>query len=177
MSEERQRVFFALWPDAVLQNGLARWGRAMQHELGGRLTRTETIHLTLAFIGEVAAGRVGLLQAIGSALSCAAFDLEIDRVGCWPHNGVAWAGSATTPAAVTSLVGDLRGRLRTEGFPVEERNFATHLTLLRKAQCVSLNWRPPEPLTWVVRRFVLVRSVLGTEGSTYSELASWPLRG
>jgi 2'-5' RNA ligase len=176
VSQAQFRVFFALWPEPDLRGALATWGRAMQRELGGRLTRAETIHLTLAFIGEVDAEGLDALRAIGGRLNGAAFDLPIDRVGCWPHNGVAWAGSAATPSAVSALVGDLRDELGREGFRVENRNFETHITLLRKARCAPLRWQPPEPLAWPVRRFVLVRSVLSSEGSTYSELASWPLQ-
>ena len=90
---------------------------------------------------------------------------------------MAWAGSETTPTSLLALVRDLRGKLQDEGFPVEERGFATHITLLRKAARVPFKWQPPEALVWLVERFVLVRSVLNAQGSTYSELASWPLQG
>lgn len=158
-----------------MQEALTGWGRAMQHELGGRLTRSETIHLTLAFVGEVSASRILALRNIGEVLNGAAFDLEIDCVGCWAHNGVAWAGSTAAPQGLSNLVTALRDKLNIEGFAVESRAFATHVTLLRKAACAPLKWQPPRPLVWAVRRLVLVRSALGTDGSTYSELASWPL--
>jgi 2'-5' RNA ligase len=177
VSKERLRVFFALWPAPDLQGSLARWGRAMQRELGGRLTRTETIHLTLAFVGEVDSDRLDKLRGIGESVKGVAFDISIDRCGCWQHNGVAWAGSETTPPSLSALVRDLREKLRDEGFPVEERGFATHITLLRKAARGPLKWQPPEALVWVVESFALVRSVLSAEGSTYSELARWPLQG
>lgn len=176
MSAARLRVFYALWPEPALQKALASWGTNMQRELGGRLTRAETIHLTLAFVGEVDAGRVDALLEIGAALSGTPFDLPLDRVGCWPHNGVAWAGSAQTPSPLSTLVGELRAELRGAGFPVEDRGFEAHVTLLRKARCGPLKWQPGGPLAWPVRRFVLVRSVLGSQGSTYSELAGWPLQ-
>lgn len=175
MKEKRLRVFYAFWPDPPLQDALAGWGRLMQRELGGRLTRAETIHLTLAFIGEVANDRVPALCAIGERLNGAANELVIDRVGCWPHNGIAWAGSTATPRSVSDLVADLRSQLSLHDFPVESRAFAAHVTLLRKATCVSLQWQPSQPLVWTLQRLVLVRSVPGTGGSTYSELAAWPM--
>lgn len=175
MKDERFRVFYALWPEAELQDTLARWAKSVQRELGGRITRAETIHLTLAFIGEVDAGRLDALHAIGGTVKGAAFDLAIDRVDCFAHNGVAWAGGDKTPDALSSLVLDLREKLWKERFPVENREFTAHITLLRKGKCVPLKWQPAEPLIWRVERFVLVRSILSPEGSTYSELAAWPL--
>jgi 2'-5' RNA ligase len=177
VTEKRLRVFYALWPAPPLQHALAGWGRCMQRELGGRLTRAETIHLTLAFIGEVASDRIAALRAIGERLNGAAVELVIDRVGCWPHNGIAWAGATATPQPVSGLVTELRRQLSLQGFAVEDRAFAAHVTLLRRATCVSLTWRPPQSIVWAVQRFALVRSVPGADGSTYSELAVWPLQG
>lgn len=175
MSQAQFRVFFALWPEPGLQSALAAWAKVLQRELGGRLTRAGTIHLTLAFVGEVDAKGLDVLRAIGGRSNGATFDLSIDRVGCWPHNGIAWAGSAATPSSLSALVGDLRAQLGREGFCVENRSFEAHITLLRKARCAPLKWQPPESLVWPVRRLVLVRSVLDADGSTYSELGSWLL--
>jgi len=177
VKEKRLRVFYALWPDPSLQDALAGWGRVLQRELGGRLSRAQTIHLTLAFVGEVGIDRLPALCAIGEKANGAAFELAIDRVGCWPHNGIAWAGGTAAPQGLSNLVAALRRKLSVEGFPVEDRAFATHVTLLRKARCASLKWQPPEPLVWAVRRLVLIRSVPGADGSTYGELAGWPLSG
>jgi 2'-5' RNA ligase len=176
VKEKRLRVFYALWPDPSLQEALAGWGGLMQRELGGRLTRAEAIHLTLAFIGEIAVDRIPALCAIGERLNSVPVELVFDRVGCWPHNGIAWAGSTATPHSLSDLVADLRSELSVHGFPAESRAFAAHVTLLRKATCVSLQWQPPHPLIWTVRRLVLVRSVPGADGSTYSEVAGWPLQ-
>ncbi|HWQ39141.1 MAG TPA: RNA 2',3'-cyclic phosphodiesterase [Burkholderiales bacterium] len=169
------RLFFALWPGPPLQAALAAWGRRLQRELGGRPTRRENIHLTLAFLGDTEARRLDALRGIGERIDGTAFELTIDRVGCWPHSGVAWAGSREIPDALRSLALRLREKLLQESFPIEQREFAPHITLVRKALCAPLHWQPGEALNWVVDRLVLARSELGPEGSSYSELAGWPL--
>ena len=47
------RLFFALWPDEGVRAELARWTRALHAACGGRTTRADKLHLTLAFLGEV----------------------------------------------------------------------------------------------------------------------------
>ena len=46
------RLFFALCPPASGARALAQWAADVQRGAGGRATREETIHLTLAFLGE-----------------------------------------------------------------------------------------------------------------------------
>ncbi|HZP91880.1 MAG TPA: RNA 2',3'-cyclic phosphodiesterase [Burkholderiales bacterium] len=176
MSEEQRRVFFALWPGAGVQAALADWASRLQRKLHGKSPQAATIHLTLAFVGEVPVSRLPALQAIGAGQSGRAFDLAIDSVGCWPHNAVAWASPETVPAALLELYGGLAMNLRAEGFRVDTRPYLPHITLLRRATCRELDWRPSEPIRWRVERFVLVQSQISSQGSNYTEIGSWPLR-
>lgn len=52
------RLFFALWPSPAAAERLASAATDAAARLGGRPTRLETLHLTLAFLGEVADERV-----------------------------------------------------------------------------------------------------------------------
>jgi 2'-5' RNA ligase len=64
--------------------------------------------------------------------------------------------------------------LQIAGFSFDERPYAPHLTLLRKAR-----WDlPPSPLKniyWVINEFVLVRSNRTENGSEYEVIGRWPL--
>jgi 2'-5' RNA ligase len=51
------RAFFALWPDATVRAALAPLVRDIARKVHGRPTAVESIHLTLAFLGEVAEER------------------------------------------------------------------------------------------------------------------------
>ena len=47
------RLFYALWPSPPLAASLAGWAEAAKPAMGGRAMRTETLHLSLAFLGPV----------------------------------------------------------------------------------------------------------------------------
>lgn len=174
MEPASKRLFFALWPDAGAARQLHETGRELQEVCGGRAMARETLHVTLAFLGQVPVERLPELDAIAEALTADAFDLHLDRLGYWSHNHVLWAGCLEPSAALMALAEGLQTRLREAGFALENRSFAPHVTLLRKAQRES-----PVPLarviSWQAREMLLVESVPG--GATrYVPLSRWNLR-
>lgn len=174
------RVFFAVWPPGQAGGILHRVAAAARRECGGRAMTRETIHLTLAFLGDVGVDRFpGLVQAAAAAAAgkdVRAFDLVLDRLGWWRHNRILWAGCAEPDPALPALAEALARSLGEAGFPVERRPFAAHLTLLRDCRCEAAP-AMPEPVRWPVREFVLVRSHLGQAGARYEILGRWPLPG
>lgn len=168
------RVFFALWPDPDLRTALAGVGRQMHAQCGGRRTCAESIHITLAFVGEVEAGRIAELHALAAQLRCAAFDFELARTGWWRHNRIAWVAPETVPQGLTDLASELQSRLKLAGFRVDERTYFPHVTLLRKADCPRA-LAAMQPLHWTARDFVLVKSVIGENESAYEIIGRWPL--
>ena len=145
----------------------------MHKRLSGRLTRQESIHLTLVFLGDVGPDRLTSAREAAAGAPFEPFSLSIERPGCWPHNRVAWLAPRTTPQALLALVQSLEGRLGEAGFRFEARPYAPHITVLRKARCAPLDMRL-EPIAWAVRHFVLVRSRLDAAGSRYSVIGRWP---
>ncbi|MEX0959040.1 MAG: RNA 2',3'-cyclic phosphodiesterase [Burkholderiales bacterium] len=170
------RLFFALWPDERVRRELAAWAHALHRETGGRVTRADSIHLTLLFLGEVEAEDFDRVRELGTGVSASAFDLSIDTAGCWKHNRIAWAAPAAIPQPLAMLAEQLSAGGGAAGFEPELRPYKPHVTLLRKAQCRPLQWTPSAPIEWRVERFVLVRSILHREGAIYEEMAHWPLR-
>ena len=168
------RLFFALWPDAVMRSALDQLGKQMHEQCGGRRTRAEAIHITLAFLGEVAVTRIAELQALAAQLQGDAFDFELSHSRWWRQNHIAWVAPQTVPQALITLVSELQRQLKVAGFEVDMRAYVPHVTLLRKAYC-------PRPLpemaaiTWKVRDFVLVQSVMTEHGSAYEIIGRWSL--
>ncbi|HVB47019.1 MAG TPA: RNA 2',3'-cyclic phosphodiesterase [Burkholderiales bacterium] len=160
------RLFFALWPPAPAAAALARWAGETQRETGGRVTRPETIHLTLAFLGEVEDQRLQSALAAGQAVGGAPHSLPIDEARYWEHNRVVWVGPREMPAPLGALAGALRAELLREGFALEKRSFQAHVTLIRKARAPGA-LAPLPALAWPVEEFVLVRSELSSDGSDY----------
>ena len=152
------RLFFALWPDAAVRQALARCAAECKVPTRGRVTRSENLHATLAFLGEVEPAKVPSLLALGAEIRTLGFDLTIDRLEYWPHNRIVYAGCSAAPEALGVLADDLRTRLSGAGYRVESRAYVAHVTLLRDARRAPLGV-VMEPLLWRVRDIALVESV------------------
>jgi 2'-5' RNA ligase len=171
--EKTLRLFFALWPDADTRRSLDLTGKWLHRYWDGRRTRPETLHLTLVFLGAVAASRLDELRELAAAVAAERFTLHLDQAGCWGHNRVGWLGAGETPPALAALVADLENRLQAGVFRFDRRAFVPHITLLRKARCAeSPGCRP---LDWRVDRFVLVESQSTETGVQYRIVGEWPL--
>ena len=176
------RVFFALWPSPVLANALADVAIAAAQRYGGRSSRPDTIHLTLAFLGEVPEAALPMLCALATEIKAPPFELVIDRLGFWSHNQLLWAGCSTTPAPLQDMVLALQKSLIAAGFTPDrtDRPFTPHLTLLRKVPVISQpgNDEPlPEisPFPWRCSRWVLVRSHSNAQGANYQSIGEFLL--
>ena len=170
------RVFFALWPDAGSRDALWALARDTAAQTGGRAPSAGNVHLTLAFLGDVAAARIAALDAIGLAVAAAVppFTLTLDRVGAFGDGRIAWAGASAPPRDLERLAQSLTDALAKEGFPTERRAFHPHVTLARHCRrpagsgtVVSIAWR--------VEQITLHASELSPHGPRYRELGVWPL--
>jgi 2'-5' RNA ligase len=176
-AREKYRLFFAVWPSTQMQTWLADVGRDLQRELGGRATQPDSIHLTLVFLGDVVAARFDDVRALGDAVHCERFTLDIDTRGCWTHNRIAWAAPSTAPQALADLVSQLQTRVRDLGFEIDARPYAPHITLVRKAERGLRTEALAAPARWPVVDFVLVSSQLAGHGSRYKVVSRWACRG
>lgn len=172
----RMRVFFALWPGAATAAALHARARALRTACGGRVMRRDTIHLTLAFLGDVAISRLDALETVAQAVRGERFVLELDRIGNWHGNRILWAGCAQVPAALPAVAEELGAGLRAAGFELEARAFNPHVTLVRNALRSPQDTTAP-PLRWPVASFVLVASEREAGGAHYRVLGRWPLDG
>lgn len=169
-------MFFALWPEASVARSLHALSGRLHAARHGRRTRRDTLHLTLAFIGEIPRARIAELIAVGDHSFAEAFEpfpLHLQRVACWQHNHVTFAEPLEPPEALDALVDGLRAGLKAADFATENRRFAAHVTLLRK----SAGGHAPEsiapPIVWPVNGFVLVESQRRPEGAHYQPLHRW----
>jgi RNA 2',3'-cyclic 3'-phosphodiesterase len=166
------RLFFALWPDAAARAALERWSAAIHRAAGGRATRGDSIHMTLAFLGATEPERLDELKVAAGSVRVDPFDLVLDDAGFWKHNRLAWAGAAQTPAALAALVSDLRTALAAAEFAFDPKPFVPHVTLVRKAR-PGFTMPALESIRWQVTGFVLVRSVMRPAESDYVVESRW----
>ncbi len=153
-----------------------------------RWAAEQSLHLTLRFLGEVEAERVG---PIGEALSGAVravrpFSVGVGGVGAFPSLGrprVVWLGIERHPA-LELLANDVELALMGLSFEPELRPFSPHLTLgraERSARPAAFKEFPGLSAgiayegTTVVESVDLMQSILGPHGATYAVLSRAPL--
>ena len=89
--------------------------------------------------------------------------------------GISLGQPQAMPAPLAALANHLHASLREHGFVLEDRPFAAHVTVLRKA-------KPPPSLPalprveWPVYEMLLVRSRTSPKGSTYEPVERFPLQ-
>jgi 2'-5' RNA ligase len=163
------RLFIAVWPsdDAVAHLDTALDG--LRVELPDlRWQPRDRWHLTVAFLGEVEADRLGRV----SGTMCdvvgrhgAALDLALAGSGTFGR--VLWLGVTPEPPPLAPLARDLARSLRAAGFPLERRPWRPHLTVARArsdtpqlhdARTVLASYQGPR---WPAVELTLVRSTPG----------------
>jgi RNA 2',3'-cyclic 3'-phosphodiesterase len=170
------KVFFALWPTAAERDQLAAWRAPLQQLCGGRAIRSETLHNTLVFVGQVAQADLEALRLAALAVDVEAFEMCMDGAHCWNHNHIVYAAPSHVPQPLRQLVDALELNLDRRGLEFDRRAYRPHITLLRNAHCPDKPLLAMPQVVWRCRDFVLVQSVQDGAGAHYRELARFPLR-
>ncbi|MFC1897326.1 RNA 2',3'-cyclic phosphodiesterase [Chloroflexota bacterium] len=151
-----------------------------------------SIHLTLKFLGSIAADRI---SEITSAMEEAVqgifpFHLEAKDLGIFPNTRrvqVAWVGISGELDKLSRLQQYLESNLARLGFTPETRPFTPHLTLARLRNQASLGERQSFgqliattkfKVTYTIKvdAISLMRSQLTREGALYSRISSVELK-
>jgi 2'-5' RNA ligase len=172
---ERQRLFFALWPDAELANHFHQLARIQQKTCQGRLLMPEQIHLTLRYAGPVETDVANCLSAAAGRITVPSFNVQFDRLGFWSRPKVVWCMPTDVPIALQDLANCVEAACEACGLPAETRAYAPHLTLLRKARRAPLD-SGMHAIVWPVQDFALVHSETRPEGAVYTVLQRWRLQ-
>ncbi len=131
------RIFVALEMNNALQSHLAGIIRQVVEALPGiRWVDASSIHLTLAFLGELTDEQVTeVIQATEMAAQQALpFSYRLSRLGTFgsPRSPrVIWMGIEEASGFLAAIHRILNQQLQRRGFEVETRPFAPHLTLAR----------------------------------------------
>ena len=143
------RLFLALWPDDATRAVLARCRDAWTWAPGARPQADAKLHVTLHFLGDVAAGAIApLVDALPR--SGAAFQLSLERASVWP-NGVAVLEPEHDHPALEDLHQRVGAVLQARGIATEPRAFRPHVTLARRARRVRRHRSDAAPVAWVGR--------------------------
>lgn len=149
------KLFFALWPDEGVRQGLVR----LQSPVRGRLIPPEKLHLTMAFLGQQPAEALPVLLDILQATHMPQLQLTLDCYGYFKRPHIAWAGMSLVPEALLAAQGELMARLEAAGFSAATHGeFKPHVTLAREAKEAPAGFSG-EPVVWEVRGLALVESM------------------
>lgn len=165
------RYFLAVWPDGTVRDRLARWSDAIQPGAPARQVPAPNLHITLVFLGTLDPPGLDAVRAVAAGTPWSHANLSLDRIGYWKRARIIWAGSTNGSAALTALAEALRGRLKRLGLGIEERPFAPHVTLYRKAGRRP-RWQR-QVIHWRIDELCLVRSTLSSSGSRYEIVERW----
>lgn len=173
------RLFFAYWPSAEKAEEIAAWVRAAHALCGGRMMRTDTLHMTLAFLGQADAAAAQELAEACARWRLPSGAMVLREPGRFRNAKVVWLGpSAAEPASVDWLHRAnerLWSHLAPLGWGPREAVFRPHVSLLRNAGPGDLDALQGRPVEWAPGRCVLVASEPTATSSRYTVLAEIPL--
>lgn len=153
-----------------------------------RWVNLQGMHLTLKFLGEVAADAMPAVEAVMqlAASGHPGFPLALHGTGVFPggkNPRVLWIGITEEPELM-GLQDDIDQGLEMEGYPREQRAFHPHLTLgrvkspsgVREAVLELEKYRDVSFGEMTVRKVVLFESLLRPQGAEYRVAAEFNLR-
>ena len=180
------RLFVAIEIPGDIRSALAVFVKELRRTAPqAKWVRAENLHVTLKFLGETEAAKLGAIQgALDPIRSVQPVTLELHRLGFFPNERrprVFWAGMEAS-ANLKALAEDIDRGMHPLGFPLEERPFTPHLTLARfnppglppnLASAVTQNSSRSFG-SFTAREFHLIESKLKSTGAEYTTVQSFP---
>ena len=195
------RLFIALDIDDAIRERIRTFLEGVSgFASDARWVRPESLHVTLKFIGEKPTETLDAIKSVLSKVAAPPIELAFRGYGFFPtpkSARVFWIGIQSGPelATLAQAIDDATAKL---DIPKEDRAFSPHLTLARRAggsgaprwsksdgpnqafERLSGKLAAMSSLdfgTMTAREFFLYQSQLSREGSRYTKLEAFPLRG
>ncbi|MGR2738511.1 RNA 2',3'-cyclic phosphodiesterase [Billgrantia sp. Q4P2] len=165
------RLFIALTPPPELRERLGELADVAHARCGGRRMPEESLHLTLAFLGNVEEVRAAELAAWVQDLVVTPGEWQMQRWGSFQRPGIVWIGGRGRDPALERLQGRLWSALEPCGLGTRPARFIPHVTLLRRAVTLDLEGLPSIDLAWSYNQLELIESIIDERGARYRTLA------
>ncbi|HLB59549.1 MAG TPA: RNA 2',3'-cyclic phosphodiesterase [Bdellovibrionota bacterium] len=178
------RAFLAIeLPDQV-KDELVRLQELIQIDGKIKFVERENLHLTLKFFGEVTDEQVEKINLSLKEIKFSPIKTSLKEVGSYPpkqNPRVIWVGLDPSEQII-KLQKEVEKKLQPLGFPEEERAFSAHITIGRvkfaknpKQVKEILATLTVETIGLQIKDFCFKKSTLTPKGSTYEDLAKFPL--
>jgi 2'-5' RNA ligase len=179
------RLFVAIdLPEAVHRELAEMQDRLRPQTHGARWVASESIHITLKFIGEVAETRLEEIDRALTGLPWRPFSVAVRGLGFFPgarSPRVLWAGLHAR--TLEELAREIDARLERTGLEREKRVFRGHVTLARSKESrlegslvtAAGQYQDHDFGTFTADRFCLYQSTLKPGGSVYRRLKEYSL--
>jgi 2'-5' RNA ligase len=174
-SNQTERLFFALWLNDEVRQAIFDASQPLISTVQGKVIDPINWHITLAFLGEVDLSSRQCMEQVAHQVAVNAFKISLDKLGFWARNQILWIGASQIPKELLDLVDNLNKNLQVCGYRPESRSFQVHLTLMRKVIAID-KLAKITPISWQIKEFCLVRSVLKPSGAHYEKVARWDLK-
>ena len=173
------RTFVALEMPVVVKRQVVFVARHLSHLGQMRWVRSEGVHLTLKFLGDVEENRVAdivsVVQQVASKFQ--PFALSTAGLGGFPRlerARVLWLGVEGDLGQLRVLQGRIAQKLEDLGFERERRPFFAHVTVGRArrkpVRVTAVNVKTWRAINFSVDRVSVMKSTLRPEGAVYTPL-------
>jgi 2'-5' RNA ligase len=180
------RAFFALELDPLARSAAAALARQLRQRPGGervRWVRAESLHVTLRFLGSIAASQVTpLVRSVATQIAALAplrLRLGAARLFPSPRRPRVVALALEPEAPLVELAAAVERGVTAAGLAPEARRFRPHLTLGRIPARTGFAGvtasDTPEAEAFDVTEVLLFRSDLHPDGARYTPLQRVPL--
>ena len=182
---ETIRAFIAVQiPDEVKSKFAEAQRKLMEAGADVRWVKPGNTHITLQFLGDAPVGKIEEIEsALGRAATFhQAVDISVEGLGVFPNARrprVVWIGVSEGADSLAAMQASVSEEMRRLGFEPDKKGFSAHITLGRvKSQknVQKLASLLEAEKDFRAEEIHLIRSVLSSEGPTYSTLSSSELR-
>ncbi len=171
------RIFAALELPGDTLEKIGRWQKPLMDAYPSlKWVRTELMHLTLRFFGDVDRGTLDRVRSVMDRWRPGPLSFEISSLGTFGRRGetsVYWLGGEFPPEV--QKIALVLGNIPDEKGLVSRRKFKPHLTVARRrhGDCPVLD--APEVIRGKVLKSAIINSTLTAQGPRYSVVERYEL--
>ncbi|MCU7833825.1 MAG: RNA 2',3'-cyclic phosphodiesterase [gamma proteobacterium symbiont of Taylorina sp.] len=166
------RYFFALKPEDETRDKIVL--TRSQLSCSGRWVKTQNIHLTLLFLGNISQEQQYKVINEAKKIAFPEFELSLDKTGYFKKSQVAWLGFDRVHESLLILNQQILKAVKQSNISISQQTYKPHVTLARKSE--KINKIVVDPVNWKIINFVLLKSIDTQYGVKYQLVETFKCR-